>query len=367
MLHSFNGTDGAQPQGALVQDFSGTLYGTAQMGGPGGSVNGLAYSATTGGAVSTLHAFSGPDGSQPQSGLVNFNQTIGSAGPLHGVTSGGGTSGNGTVYEVLKSGTFRVLHSFNGTTDGAAPNGRLVRFADGNFYGTATNGGNNGNGTVFRISPAGVFTVLHTFNGSDGAQPFAGLSLGYNGTVADGKLYGTTANGGAFGGGTIFSIAPGGAFTTLFSFNPATNGSQPAVALTPDARNNLYGSASSGGPGGAGTIFKITPAGSFSLLKTFSVDINGQSPQGATPFAALAYNPQNNSLYGSTNAGGDMGYGTLFKLGCNGTFTILHSFDGAAGGQGPAGQLVLSSDGNIYGTALGGGTFNNGVLFGLPK
>ena len=265
--------------------------------------------------------------------------------------------------------TFTTLNSFDGT-DGAGSKG-LVQGMDGNFYGTtvlggatnpcSANDGAPGCGTVFQIAPTGVLTTLHSFSGTDGAAPVAGLIQG-----SDGKFYGTTSLGGTNGAGTIFSIIPGGTPVTLYNFCSQTNcadGSNPAAALVQGKDGNFYGTTAGGSgarcPGDCGTVFKITPAGTLTTLYTF----DGTGGIGAR--AALVQGSDGN-FYGTTIAGGNLGCGpsnpegdcgTIFKITPQGTLTSLYSFCGEAGcpdGFYPS-RLVQGADVDFYGTAAFGG------------
>lgn len=267
----------------------------------------------------------------------------------------------GTACSPGDASTFTLLHSFNGA-DGVSPNGALVQGADGNFYGTTDEGGTNGTGTVFQITPAGALTTLYNFSAlagnytnSDGALPLAGLTLG-----ADGNFYGTTAEGGANAAGTVFRITPSGTLTTLYSFNGAgADGFDPRTPLLQGTDGNFYGTNYSWGPNGfGGTVFCITPTGTFTILHGFS----NSTADGAGPSGNLVQGSDGN-FYGATVSGGAMGDGTIYQLTPGGAFTILHSFNGSDGTN-PFGGLTLASDGNFYGTTRQGGDANDdGTVF----
>ena len=274
--------DGANPYGALVQGADGNFYGTAQGGGNGscsgisGIGCGVVFKVTAGGTLTVLHAFVRPEGADPYGGLVQ-----GADGNFYGTTQHGGTGNNnaciensglgcGTVFKITPSGALTTLYNFcslPNCADGYGPYAGLVQTADGNFYGTAHWGGTGtiGNGTVFRISPTGALTTLHSFTGypHDGAHPIGGLLQ-----ASDGNLYGTAAEAGVhFTGGTIFQMSPGGAYNTLYSFCALSNcddGSSPSGALFQATDGNIYGATSGGGTGcngsfcGYGVVFKLT-------------------------------------------------------------------------------------------------------------
>jgi uncharacterized repeat protein (TIGR03803 family) len=238
----------------------------------------------------------------------------------------------------------------------------LVQATDGNFYGTTTSGGTNGWGTIFKITPSGTLTTLHTFCArgypcADGGETYAGLVQ-----ATDGNLYGVTTLGGANTWGMIFKITPDGTFTTLYNFcsQPVcTDGSQPFAALVEATDGNFYGTTSSGGANGYGTVFKVTPGGTLTTLHSFNVS-EGYS------VAALVEATDGN-FYGTTANGGTSnncvgGCGTIFRITPTGTLSILHSFDGSDG-ELPVGALAQAIDGNFYGTAKFGGAGSDGTVF----
>jgi uncharacterized repeat protein (TIGR03803 family) len=262
-LVSFAGTNGAQPRAALSQDTNGILFGTSLIGGSNGV--GVAFKLTTNGVLSMLTSFNyaAPNPFGPYGGLVT-----GTDGFLYGTTFQGGSNGFGAVFKLATNGTITDLYAFTGGTDGSNPHASLTPGQDGALYGTTYYGGTNSLGTIFKVSTNGAFTPLVSFNGTNGAYPAASLML-----ATDGSLYGTTASGGASaqspgtGYGTVFKLATNGGFTCLFSFN-STNGANPQAGLAQDAAGNLYGTTTSGGNSGNGTVFKLvlTPPVAPSLL-----------------------------------------------------------------------------------------------------
>jgi uncharacterized repeat protein (TIGR03803 family) len=293
VLHSFNGADGIDPNGGLVRDQEGNLYGTTWHGGASGA--GTVFKLDTTGTETVLHSFTGPDGLGPDAGLV-----LDQEGNLYGTTSQGGSSDAGTVFKLDGTGTETVLHSFTGL-DGAGPFAGLVRDREGNLYGTTSRGGTSGLGTVFKVDRTGAATVLHSFIGPDGAGPlFAGL-------VRDkaGNLYGTTAGGGASGGGTVFKVDTTGTETVLHSFTGGADGAYPAAGLVLDNAGNLYGTTFFGT--GGGKVFKLDPAGTETVLHSFT------GADGGGPEASLILDKEGNNLYGTTDVG-TSGDGTVFKL-----------------------------------------------------
>jgi uncharacterized repeat protein (TIGR03803 family) len=272
-------------------------------------------------------------------------------GNLYGTTNDGGSSGYGSVYKVTTAGVLTVLYNFcsqPNCQDGYYPFAPLVVGQDGNFYGTTQNGGPDGIGTVFKITPSGVFTVLHGFHGFDGSSPNAGLVL-----ASDGNFYGAAAEGGELGGGgggTVFRLTPAGDFTVLHAFNRHDGpGSIAFSSLIQADDGNLYGTTLGGGIqtfwcdyigyGGCGTIFKITTTGTFTNLHQFDLS------DGSTPWDPVLEASDGN-LYGTTWAGG-YGYGTVFKSTKSGQVTVLHRFHYGQGNN--YAGLIQGTDGNLYG------------------
>ena len=325
-----------------------------------------AFSAETANAQ-TFHLLfqfkSGNDGSQPSASLIRDSK-----GNLYGTTYIDGAYSYGTVFKVSPTGKETVLHSFTGTGgDGAFLVSPLVRDAAGNVYGTTVYGGiyggncrGNGCGIVFRVGPTGKETVLHQFTGTagDGQNPWQGL-------VRDsaGNLYGTTYSGGAYGWGTVFKLDTTGKENVLYSFG-ATNvdGVYPYTgSLIRDSAGNLYGTTLSDFVQGAGTVFKLDPSGTETILHTFSFG----TEDGNSPFGSLVRDTAGN-LYGITNLGGTFGYGTVFKLDASNSETVLYNFSGAGGdGADPGGGLIRDRAGNLYGTTTSGGGSYFGTVFKL--
>jgi len=254
-LYSFGGSDGAYPHSGLVEANAGDFYGTTFAGGDG---YGTVFKITSGGSLTTLHIFSGSDGAYPYAGLAR------AGGHFYGTTYIGpqaGTGYLGTVFKITSGGSFTTLHIFDG--NGSLPYGGLVQGSDGDLYGTTSDNDSLGPtifGTVFKITSGGSFTLLHMFNNSDGGLPSAGLVQG-----SDGNFYGTTTQGGTSvncggGCGTVFKMTSGGSLTTLYSFNHS-DGAHPFAAVVQGSDGSLYGTTAQGGASGFGTVFKIIPAG----------------------------------------------------------------------------------------------------------
>jgi uncharacterized repeat protein (TIGR03803 family) len=293
----------------------------------------------------TLVIFDGTNGATP----VDTPLVQGVDGNLYGTTLGGGANGAGSVFKMTPAGTVTTLYSFcslDNCSDGALPYGGITLASDGNFYGTTSQGGaaDGISGTVFKITPSGTLTTLHSFDGTDGAFPNAPLIQ-----AANASLYGLTGNGGTSNSGTFFKITTSGKLTTLYSFSGALlNG--PLVQGTD---GNFYSTSEWGGANGYGMIFKLTRSGRFSILHSFD------STDGSVPACGLLQASDGN-LYGTTYGGGSNnscpnGCGTVFKITLAGALTTLHNFDWTDGSN-PIAALIQATDKNFYGTTYGGGT-----------
>jgi uncharacterized repeat protein (TIGR03803 family) len=367
VLDSFDLTDGSRPYAAMVQGTNGSLYGTTFQGGANGY--GTVFKMTPSGTLTTLYSFcSQPDctdGDSPAGALIQASN-----GNFYGTTGGGNKGDSGTVFKITPSGTLTTLYNFcsqSGCTDGDYPAAGLVQASDGSFYGTTSLGGANavdgGDGTVFKITSSGTLTTLYSFCAqsgcADGAYPDAELVQ-----ATDGNLYGTTEEGGAEGFGTIFKITPSGTLTTLYNFcsqSGCTDGSLPGARLIQATDGNLYGTTYEGGANNEGTVFKITTSGTLTTLHSFD------STDGAYPIAALTQGTDGN-FYGTVRSGGANGYGTAFKITSGGTLTILYNFcseSGCPDGAYPYTALIQATNGSFYGTAWEGGVDTDGTVFSL--
>jgi uncharacterized repeat protein (TIGR03803 family) len=353
----------------LVQGTDGDFYGTTREGGTSSNCGGgcgTVFKITPAGTLTTLHSFDLTDGAYPEGALVQ-----GTDGNFYGTTNGG-VIDNGTVFTITPGGMLTTLHSFSRWSDGAGPNG-LVQGTDGNFYGTTSEGAGgtefcfqiDGCGTVFKITAAGALTTLYSFHVFDGISPDAALVQG-----TDGDFYGTTSWGGDLefcqpyqdfdyvGCGTVFKITAAGVLTNLHYFS-GTDGAHPRAGLVQGTDGSFYGTTYIGGTStkcpdefynvqGCGTVFKITPAGTLTTLHSFDVT------EGAFPQAALVQATDGN-FYGTTYSGGGGLGGTVFKIIPGGTLSTLHDF-GTVGASGPN-ALVQSTDGSFYGTTYSTPTF----------
>ena len=337
-LYSFTGgADGANP-GALILATDGNFYGTTNV---------SVFKITPAGKLTTLTGF----------GLANPGRLVQAAdGDLYGTTSGGGVYGYGAVFKITRAGALTTLYSFTGDYDGACPRGSLVQVADGNLYGATQFRGFNGYGygTIFKITRTGKLTTLHRFDGTHGMWPTGGLVQ-----ASDGNLYGTTQFGGLaeFGSnwGTVFKITLGGTLTTLYNFASVYGGADgllPSAGLVQGSDGNFYGMTGSGGSytcsnyyPGCGTVFEITPTGTLTTLHSFDDD-DGAYPSGGVLQAT------NGIFYGTTTSGGAYGDGTIFSLSTGlGPFVTFVRDSGKVGwtpeilGQGFTGTTAVSFNG----------------------
>jgi uncharacterized repeat protein (TIGR03803 family) len=360
-LHSFAGTDGSKSFAGLVQGRNGILYGTTYFG--GAKNDGEVFQITTAGNLSTLHSFCSTSGCVD--GEYSYAVPVqGTDGNFYGTTYLGGSKGDGTVFKMSPAGVLTTLHSFGGP-DGSQPLAGLAIGSDGNYYGTTNLGGAHNGGSVFKITPTGQFTLVHSFCSksacADGQNSYAGLIR-----ATDGSLYGTTLSGGSHGYGTVFKISPSGIFSTLYSFcsqSGCTDGEFPQTAVMQASNGNLYGTTILGGAYGSGTIFELTPAGTLSTL--YNVCPESGCPDGNYLYAALIQ-AKDGDLYGIMQVGGANGSGTIFKITLSGTLTTLYSFcsqPACTDGQYPAAALVQARNGNLYGTTADGGAHGDGTVF----
>jgi uncharacterized repeat protein (TIGR03803 family) len=409
VLYTFTGgNDGGNPN-SVIRDAKGNLYGATGAGGAAGY--GVVFKIDPSGHETTLYSFTGgTDGAYPSPNLA-----LDPAGNLYGAASYGGnmvgTSGAGVVFKLAATGHETVLYTFAGGDDGAQPNG-VFRDAQGDLYGTTSDGGGSANqGVVFKVGPSGHETLLYTFTGgNDGGSSDAGVILGQ-----DGNLYGTTDGGGSANQGVVFRVDKSGHETVLYTFERGAVGNQPYLAgviLDPDF--NLYGTTSFNAAGGIGAVYKLDRSGNATVIYAFPAVTDGQYPYnagvvlgtdgrlyGATQYggshgAGVLYQLVGNNcetllytfdlftangfgqptgnvirdaagnFYGTTFIGqADVGYGygVVYKVDASGHATVLHNFTGGADGGDPYGGVILDAKGNLYGTASAGGASGNGVVF----
>jgi uncharacterized repeat protein (TIGR03803 family) len=301
-------------------------------------------------AEGVIHRFQTQnDGQVGRSGLVNVGGVLFGTTDTGSATATGENDGFGTIFKVGQWGKETVLYSFKGGTDGYYPFSSLIGFG-GMLYGTTVYGG-NGFGTVFRITPAGDYKMLYAFTGGlDGANPYARL------INVGGTLYGTTRKGGPASAGTVFKITPAGVESVVYAFKGGTDGAYPTGSLA-NVAGTLYGTTEQGGVGcgthDCGTVFSLTLAGTEKVLYAFKGGTDG-----AVPFAGLLN--VGGTLYGSTTEGGGTdcqgsGCGTLFKITPGGTYAQVHAFKGGTDGAVPYASLI-NVNGTLYGTAEQGGS-----------
>jgi uncharacterized repeat protein (TIGR03803 family) len=346
VLHHFNGSDGSYANGNLQFDSAGNLYGTTPLG--GNFNHGTIYELTRSGQFSTVHSFSGgTDGADPGAGLTRDRAT----GDLYGTTTGGGAFHVGGIFKLTPDGTVVVLHDFNPDTEGDQPDGALTLDGQGNLYGTTYQDGPNAIGTVFELAANGEFRILHAF-GAVGS-PEGGNPIGRLERHRD-NFYGVTTSGGAGTGSSIFKVTSDGAFSMVY--NPFTEGFEGAPAR--DKSGNFYGAYTSGAND---EVYVLNRKGEFSPLHAFDATTDGRFPVGDMLLTKRGV------LYGATARGGPNGdNGTIYKLTLEGKFTLLHGLAGPPNdGTEPSGGLVRGPGGKLYGTAIYGGRYGDGIIFSV--
>ena len=355
VLYNFGGAaDGGDPYAGVIRDSNGNFYGTVGYGGT--AYAGGVYKVDSLGNETMLYSFTGgADGNFPVSPLARD-----SAGNLYGTTAQGGSAGGGVVFKVDPSGNETVLHNFTGGLDGVNPSGGLFLDAVGNLYGTTSQGGSFENsGVLFRLSPAGTETILHVFTGAanDGKYP------SYTNLVTDvhGTFYGVTQAGGSTDHGVVYKITRTGKFRVLHSFAGGTaDGCNVLGTPHLDKYGNIYGTTSSCGASGLGTVWKVTSTGIETVLHSFA----GGTADGEYPLAGVVEDG-NGNLYGSTETGGSANLGTVYRVSQTGKFTLLHSFTGPDG-EYPYSGFVLHN-GALYGTTQNGGSIGYGTVWKFGK
>jgi uncharacterized repeat protein (TIGR03803 family) len=338
------------PYGTAVQGRDGNIYGTTGAGGAHGA--GGVYVVTPAGQESVLFSFPATStGCQP--GLA-----LGNDGNFYGSCSAGGLHGNGLLYKVTPTGTYTDLYDFaNSGGDGGNPNGPPVAAKDGNLYGATVNGGTVGVGTIYKVSPTGAVSVLYSFlGGAKGSNPNASLIQG-----KDGNLYGSTSNGGTNGAGTIFKITTKAKLTLLHTFN-FSDGTQPESALVQGTDSSFYGTTLQGGSNNDGVVYKITSSGKFTLLHSFNPPTDG-----TLSYAAMIQGTDGN-FYGTTNAFGGF-LDTIYKVTLQGVYSNVYQFDGTNStiGISAANALVQNTNGLLYGATSfsASSTGGNGTVYTL--
>jgi uncharacterized repeat protein (TIGR03803 family) len=368
VLYKFNVSHGDGPQGNLLRDAQGNLYGTL-YGGDSKYGHGSVYMLNTSNVMTYIwygcSAKKGAcnDGGNPFGSLITDSQ-----GNLYGTAREGGANGDGVVFELSPPAqgsttwTQKVLYSFAGLPDGVEPNGGLVLDAQGNLWGTTQTGGANNGGTIFGIAPGGTESYLYSF--PVGSNPMAGLTAD-----SAGNLYGTDYAGGANQSGEVFELATDGSETSLYSFCSVANcqdGSSPMAPVTLDSDGNVYGTTYNGGKhvcgSGCGTVFEIS-AGGETVLHEFSGGTDEYPETGVT------FDGSGN-IYGTTPTTANVSYGEVFQLAPNGSETVLWKFCSLSGCKDGAYSLagvIIDNLGNLYGTTTGGGSHGHGTIYTLPE
>lgn len=366
VIHTFTGPDGALPKAGLTIDRGGKLYGTTFAGHEGSGWGGVYQLRQHNSAwiYASIHVFDG----QPLDRVVfGPNNTLYGTSPSNLVSYH-----NGYIFNLAPplnvctivncSWNATVVYGFPGGANGATPKGAALVFdSAGNMYGTTSAGG-TGNGVVYQLTPQGTQTPIYTFAGTpDGATPYSGVILD-----SAGNFYGVTTAGGAAGDGAVYELSPngGGGWTeqVIYSFTGGNDGSSPTGGLILDHAGNLYGSTANGGANGGGTVFELSPNGGswqYNLVYSFSGGAN------CGPWAELSMDPANN-LYGTTLCDGANSDGNVWELvKGNGTwtYTSLHDFTGGNDGRSPYSNVTFDSAGNLYGTASTGGADQSGVVW----
>ena len=298
--------------------------------------------------LTILASFKGSNGANPLAGL-----TEDAAGDLFGTTLNGG-AGWGTVFE-LAQGTSSIAVQVKFGGNGQYPFAGLTADAAGNLFGTTNYGGSSSDGTVFELSK-GLVTTLANFTGGNGANPTAGLTAD-----AAGNLYGTTYSGGSAGDGTVFDLAEGTSSVITLATFKGSNGANPTAGLIADAAGDLFGTTYQGGSANAGTLFELAKGtSSITTLVSFG------GGMGANPRAGLIADAAGD-LFGTTEAGGSAGDGTVFELAAgSSSITVLASFTGGNGND-PIGGLIEDAAGDLFGTTRAGGSAGDGTVFELAR
>lgn len=364
-LGNFVGFNGSAPFfGNIVQATNGNYYGATTRGGKNGF--GAIFELTSTGRLNSVSVYSFcslagcADGFNPWTAPI-----LASDRNLYGTTVNGGNSSDaGTIYKLTVGGKLTTLHSFCPTqpcSDGFGPVG-LVQASNGNFYGVAMNGGAYSVGTLFELTSTGQFRVLHSFCNQTGCAT-GSIPNASPMQAANGNLYGTTTQGGFHGGGVVYEITPGGSYKALYNFCSQTNcadGAYPQASLVQDAKGNLCGTTLNGGAYGFGTVFEITPSNQFIVLHSFD-GIDGQAPQSAPTLA------NDGNLYGTTTNG--TSDGNIYEISPDGTYTSFHPFcnDSSCSVYDAAYGLLQGTDGTFYGATADGGTHGDGAVYSFSN
>jgi uncharacterized repeat protein (TIGR03803 family) len=339
---------GGNPQSGVTFDANGNLYGTTVFGGVNGA--GTVWEVSSTGTYSLLYSFgdSLTDGSGPVAGV-----TFDSHGNMYGTTRAGGVNGNGTVWEISSTGTYSTLYSFGASaSDANDPVGGVTVDSSGNLYGVTEFGGVNGKGALWEITSTGNYGILYSFgvSGGDAAYPVGNVTFD-----SSGDLFGTSAYGGVYGGGAIWELASGGAYSVYHSLGASSSdGATPLAGVSFDVYGNMYGTTKAGGAAGDGTVWEITSTGTYGTLHSFG----SSASDGNGPNASVTVDNSGN-LFGTTTAGGAFSAGTVWEISLIGTYQTTYSFgSNSPDGATPLGGVTCDVTGNLYGaTSVGGSNF----------
>jgi uncharacterized repeat protein (TIGR03803 family) len=369
-LENFTGSNGSVPFfGSMVQATNGHYYGSTHFGGNKGY--GVIFLVASAGELTDLYSFCSlpacADGEFPVVAPI-----LGDDGNLYGTTTSGGNSTySGTAYKLTTAGKLTTLYTFCPKlfcSDGEYPMG-LIQASNGNFYGVAEKGGKYQYGTFFELGSAGQFKLLHTFCAQqrcvDGATPEASPMQ-----ASDGNFYGTASSGGSHGQGVVYKITPAGSYTVLYNFCSragCADGAAPEAPLVQDANGNFYGTTIIGGSSGNGTVFEITPSNHYTVLHSFDYT-DGADPQAAPTLA------NDGNLYGVTTLGSNGGNskdigGNIFQITPDGVYTSLYNFcnSSTCTGYDAAFAILQGTDGIFYGASASGGTESDGIVYSFSN
>ena len=349
VLEAFSSpTTGGNPSGALIYNgATQSLFGTCSSGGNGSAGTVYRYSLSDN-ALTVVHHFGdATDGQYPQGGVI-----LGSDGMLYGTTQSGGLYGQGVIFGLdPETGVYLVLHHLN-SSDGRYPFGNLIESSPGTLLGVCSEGGSFNTGTVFKCTTEGSFSVLKQLNSSvDGGFSKSGLT-----SDGQGAFIGVTEYGGANGFGTLFTITESGTFYKVHDFDYTNEGSNPVTRVSTGENGAVYGVCAAGGAADFGTLFSFS-SGIVTKIHDFSLPLDGASPRGL--------NAGQTAFFGTTENGGRTNNGLFFTTLINGQTTKLHSFDSMIEGRSPNGVLTVTDDGDFVGTARFGGLDDSGTIFSI--
>jgi uncharacterized repeat protein (TIGR03803 family) len=334
------------PPSVMAQGPDGNLYGTTSSGGTG--PEGGVFMLTPGGIESVLYNFAPADGQHCNVGL-----TLGNDGNFYGACLDGGPNHEGKLYRITTGGTFTTLYSFTGMNgDGALPNGPPIQASDGNFYGTTEEGGAENDGAIYKMTPAGKVTIIHSFVApAEGGNPGGALVQG-----SDGNFYGTTQEGGG-----IFQVTPTGKLKVIHAL-ATMDGQVPLGALIQGSDGDYYGTATLGGIPGQGTVYKVSSTGQFMVLHDFDSTVDGQGD----PWVGLVQASDGNYYGVSFRSGlsGESQFGGIFELSSQDVYSSLYLFDGTVGAN-PASALIQHTNGLLYGNTQNDGALNVGTIYSM--